>query len=153
MNKSNFLCSVFFAFIDLMKAFDPVCKSGLFQLLKNIGCPPPKAALHHRATSAQIRSIPCQQWSQAGLRACPHTLRDLLLDAPDPRLQQEQRRSLGRLLNLASLRFKIKVRHVTILEALSADCSDTTHRKALQILIYRFVHACSPSLSVSKRLR
>ena len=42
----------------------------------------------------KIRAIPNQQWSQAGLCARPHTLWDLLLDAPDSRLQWERRRSL-----------------------------------------------------------
>ena len=31
---------LYLAFIDLTKAFDMVSRSGLFQLLKKIGCPP-----------------------------------------------------------------------------------------------------------------
>ena len=31
---------LYLAFIDLTKAFDQVCRSGLFMLLQKIGCPP-----------------------------------------------------------------------------------------------------------------
>ena len=37
---------IYIAFVDLTKAFDFVCRSGLFQLLKKIGCPPNATKLH-----------------------------------------------------------------------------------------------------------
>ena len=94
---------LFLAFVDLTKAFDLASGSGLFQLLNRSAvfqsCTPSSShstptCVARSATRRNIRPILHQQWSQAGLRARPHTLQDLLVDVPDPRFQRERRRSL-----------------------------------------------------------
>ena len=80
---------LYLAFIDLMKAFDLVSRSGL---LKKVGCPQDPLpsfnpstwtcrACHGVLHWSNIGAIPNQQWSQTGLRAHPSPVRDLFLHA------------------------------------------------------------------------
>ena len=124
---------LFLAFLDLTKAFDLVSRSGLFQLLKKIGCPP---KLH-----SIIESFHTDMQSLFGIffsMLLSHAFKDnedgIYLHT----------RSDGKLYNLARIRAKTKVRHVTIREVLFADdAAMATHtEEALQRLIDRFTLAC-----------
>ena len=121
----------------LTKAFDLVSRSGLFQLLKKIGCPP---KLHSIIESfhTDMQSIVCFNGATSdpfpinsgvkqGCVLAP-TLFGIFLSMLLFHAFKDNEdgiylhtRSDGKLYNLARLRDKTKVRHVTIREVLFAD--------------------------------
>ena len=151
---------LFLAFIDLTKAFDLVSRSGLFQLLKKIGCPPKLHSIIQsfhtdmRSTvsynGARSEPFPISSGVKQGCVLAPTLFGiffSMLLTHAFSGNEDGvylHTRSNGRLFNLARLRTKTKVRHVTIREALFADdAALVTHsEEALQRLIDRFAHAC-----------
>ena len=151
---------LFLAFIDLTKAFDLVSRSGLFQLLKKIGCPPKLHSIIQsfhtdmRSTvsynGARSEPFPISSGVKQGCVLAP-TLFGIFFSMLQTHAFSGNEdgvylhtRSNGRLFNLARLRAKTKVRHATIREALFADdAALVTHsEEALQRLIDRFAHAC-----------
>ena len=151
---------LFLAFLDLTKAFDLVSRSGLFQLLKKIGCPPKLHSIiesfHTDMQStvcfngATSDPFPINSGVKQGCVLAPNLFGiffSMLLfhafkDNEDGIYLHT--RSDGKLYNLARLRAKTKVRHVTIREVLFADdAAMATHtEEALQRLIDRFALAC-----------
>ena len=151
---------LFLAFLDLKKAFDLVSRSGLFQLLEKIGCPP---KLHSIVESfhtdmqstvcfngATSDPFPINSGVKQGCVLAP-TLVGIFFSMLLPHAFKDNEdgiylhtRSDGKLYNLARLRAKTKVRHVTIREVLFADdAAMATHtEEALQRLIDRFALAC-----------
>ena len=151
---------LYLAFIDLTKAFDLVSRSGLFQLLKKIGCPPKLHSIiqsFHTDTSSTVSyngassdPFPISSGVKQGCVLAPtlfgifFSLLLLYAFSENEDGVYLHTRSSGRLFNLARLRAKTKVRHVTVREALFADdAALVTHtQEALQRLIDRFSHAC-----------
>ena len=151
---------LFLAFLDLTKAFDLVSRSGLFQLLKKIGCPP---KLHSIIESfhtdmqgtvcfngATSDPFPINSGVKQGCVLAP-TLFGIFFSILLSHAFKDNEdgiylhtRSDGKLYNLARLRAKTKVRHVTIREVLfTDDAAMGTHmEEALQRLIDRLALAC-----------
>ena len=151
---------LFLAFLDLTKAFDLVSRSGLFQLLKKIGCPPKLHSIiesfHTDMQStvcfngATSDPFPINSGVKQGCVLAP-TLFGIFFSMLLFHAFKDNEdgiylhtRSDGKLYNLARLRAKTKVRHVTIREVLFADdAAMATHtEEALQRLIDRFALAC-----------
>ena len=150
---------LFLAFLDLTKAFDLVSRSGLFQLLKKIGCPPKLHSIiesfHTDMQStvcfndATSDPFPINSGVRQGCVLAP-TLFGIFSMLLSHAFKDNEdgiylhTRSDGKLYNLAWLRAKTKVRHVTIREVLFADdAAMATHtEEALQRLIDRFALAC-----------
>ena len=152
---------LYIAFIDLTKAFDLVSRTGLFQLLKKIGCPPQllsiTASFHH-----DMKGIV----SYDGEASDPFVIKSgvkqgcvlaptlfsiffsLLLRFAFSHSEDGvhlHTRSDGKLFNLSRLKAKTKLRTVLIREMLFADdAALTSHtEEGLQRLISpQFAHAC-----------
>ncbi|XP_047498458.1 uncharacterized protein LOC125045297 [Penaeus chinensis] len=122
---------LYLAFIDLTKAFDMVSRSGLFQLLKKIGCSPHLLAVvtsfhYNMHSTVSYNSVTTPSRTAAKGFVCIHTRAD------------------GKLLNIARLRAKTKVIEVLIREMLFADdAALASHTEdGLQQLVSRFSAAC-----------
>ena len=149
----------FLAFIDLTKTFDLVSRSGLFLLLKKIDCPQKLHSItqsfhsNMRSTvshnDATLEPFPINSGVKQGCVLVSTLFRIFFSMLLTHAFSENEDgvylhdRSDGRLFNLARLRAKTKVRHVTIKEALFADAALATHsEEALQRLIDRSAHAC-----------
>jgi hypothetical protein len=151
---------LFIAVIDLTNAFDLVSRSGLFQLLKKADCPP---KLHSIIVSfhtdmfstvsyngATSDLFPINNGVKQGCVLAP-TLFGIFFsiflthafNGNEDGVYLHMR-SNGRLHNLARLRAKTNIRHVTIREALFADdAALATHtEEVIQRLIDYFALAC-----------
>ena len=151
---------LYLAFIDLTKAFDLVSRTGLFNLLHRIGCPPTLLKLiisFHENMSATVQyegsssePFPIKSGVKQGCVLAPTLfgilfsllLRYAFRDCEDGIYLHT--RSNGNLFNLARLRAKKMVRSVLIREMLFADdAALVAHtEEALQRLITRFAVAC-----------
>ena len=151
---------LYIAFIDLTKAFDLVSRSGLFSLLRKIGCPPRLLAViisyHDNMHStvcfngATSEAFPVSSGVKQGCVLAPTLfgiffsmlLQYAFKDCSDG--VYIHTRSDGGLFNLARLRAKTKVTEVLIRELLFADdAALTSHTEdGLQRLVTRFSLAC-----------
>ena len=151
---------LYMAFIDLTKAFDLVSRTGLFALLKKIGCPPKllgmvtsfhenmKGTVQYNGASSD--SFPISNGVKQGCVLAPTLfgiffsllLRHAFGSSEDGIFIHT--RSDGNLFNLARLRAKSKICSVLIRELLFADdAALATHSEAaLQRLISSFANAC-----------
>ena len=151
---------IYIAFVDLTKAFDFVCRSGLFQLLEKIGCPPTLLSfivsfndqMHGRVSYNGASSESFKILSEVK-QVC--VLAPTLFGIFFPVLlnfafhQSEEgvylhTRSDGKLFSLSRLKAKSKVRTVLLKEMLFADdAALISHtEEGLQRLIDRFAYAC-----------
>lgn len=150
---------LFLVFVDLTKAFDYVSRSGLFLILQRLGCPPKllkvvtefhegmKATVQSEGTRSEEFKIRCGV--KQGCVLAP-TLFGIFFSAllrrafPDDSGILLHTCSSGKLLNLARLRAKSKVRHVLVRELLYADdAAFVAHSEAdLQLLCSSFSTAC-----------
>ena len=128
---------LFLAFLDLTKAFDLVSRSGLFQLLKKIGCPPKLHSiieLFHTDMQSTVcfndatsDPFPINSGVKQGCMLAPilfgiffsMLLSHAFKDSEDGIYLHT--RSDGKLYNLARLRAKTKVMHVTTPHQTSAS--------------------------------
>ena len=151
---------LYLAFIDLSKAFDLVSRSGLFKVLRKVGCPPRLLAVVE-SFHKDMQSTVCYNGAMSDPFPVVSGVKQGCVLAPtlfgiffSKLLSYAFRdnddgvylhtRSDGRLFNLARLRSKTKVRAVTIREALFADdAALATHtEQALQRLVDCLAHAC-----------
>ena len=151
---------LYLAFVDLTKAFDTVSRSGLFNLLQRIGCPPKLLRMiisFHDDMKGSVRSdgsssepFPILSGVKQGCVLAPTLFGiffSLLLQYAFDESEDGiyiRTRSDGNLFNLARLRAKTKVRRVLIREMLFAyDAALTAHsEESLQRLMDRLAHAC-----------
>ena len=151
---------LYIAFIDLTKAFDLVSRSGLFRLLKKIGCPPHLLAavisFHENMQStvcfngATSEAFPVSSGVKQGCVLAPTLFGiffSMLLQYAFKDCSEGiyiHTRADGRLFNIARLRAKTKVTKVLIREMLFADdAALTSHTEdGLQQLVNRLSHAC-----------
>ena len=137
------------AFVDLVKAFDLVSRSGLFQLLKKIGCPPMLLSfavsfhnqMHFKESYNGASSDSFKIFTLFGI------FFSVLLNFVFHHFEEEiylHSRSDGKLFSLSSLKAKSKVRTVLLKEMLFADnAALISHtEEGLQDLIYWFPYAC-----------
>lgn len=147
-------------FIDLTKAFDLVSRKGLFELLKRIGCPPKLRSMlisFHTDMKGTVLfdgsssdTFPISSGVKQGCVLAPTLFGiffSLLLTYAFESSTDGvylHTRSDGKLLNLARLRSRTKVRTVLIREMLFADdAALVSHTEdALQRLADRFADAC-----------
>ena len=152
---------LYIAFIDLTKAFDLVSRTGLFQLLKKIGCPPQLLSIttsFHENMKGTVsfdgetsESFDIKSGVKQGCVLAPTLFGiffSMLLDFAFKKLEDGiflHTRSDGNLFNLARLKARSKVRTVLIRELLFADdAAIASHtEEGLQRLINRFADACS----------
>ena len=159
---------LYIAFVDLTKAFDLVSRSGLFQVLERIGCPPTLLSIiksFHSGMKGTISydgelSEPFEITSgvKQGCVLAP-TLFGIFFSAVLMHAFKDsadgvyiRTRHDGKLYNLARLRAKTKTLSVLIRELLFADdAAITSHTQAgLQRLMDRFSKACQDfSLTIS----
>ena len=152
------------AFIDLTKAFDLVSHSGLFKLLRKIGCPSHLLAVissfhenMHSTVNYNGSTSEAFKVSSGAKQGCvlAPTLFDIffsmLLQYAFKNCSWEggggvflHTRSDGKLLNIACLHAKTKVTKVLILEMLFADgAAVVSHtEEGLQQLVSCLSHAC-----------
>ena len=151
---------LYLAFIDLTKAFDLVSRTGLFSLLKKVGCPPRllgmvssfhenmKGTVQYNGSSSD--SFPISNGVKQGCVLAPTLFGiffSLLLrhafGSSDDGVYLHTR-SDGNLFNLSRLRAKSKIRSVLIRELLFADDAGLAahSEEALQRLITNFANAC-----------
>ena len=151
---------LYIAFIDLTKAFDLVSRSGLFSLLKKIGCPPHLLAVimsfHDNMQStvcfngATSEAFPVSSGVKQGCVLAPTLFGiffSMLLQYAFKDCSEGiyiHTRSDGKLYNLARLRAKTKVIEVLIRELLFADdAALTSHTEdGLQQLVTCLSLAC-----------
>ena len=151
---------LFLAFVDLTKAFDLVSRSGLFQILQKIGCPPKLlaiiAAFHEDMQStvcfdgATSDAFPVRSGVKQGCVLAPTLfgiffsmlLQYAFADSSDG--VYIRTRADGKLFNIARLRAKTKTFEVLIRELLFADdAALASHSEAgLQRLVDKLSHAC-----------
>lgn len=162
---------LFIAFIDLTKAFDMVSRSGLFSILRKIGCPPRLLSIikcfHNNMHSTVFFDgttsdpFPVNSGVKQGCVLAPTLfgvffsvlLRHAFNDCSEG--VYIHTRADGGLFNIARLRAKRKVETVLIRELLFADdAALTSHSEAgLQQLVNRFSEACKEfglTISLSK---
>ena len=163
--------ALFIAFIDLTKAFDLVSRSGLFNILRKIGCPPRLLSIiecfHNNMHSTVFfdgttsEPFPVSSGVKQGCVLAPTLFgiffSVLLRHAFDKCTEgvSIHTRADGNLFNIARLRAKSKVETVLIRELLFADdAALTSHTEAgLQQLVNRFSEACTEfglTISLSK---
>ena len=107
--------SLYIAFTDLTKAVDLVGRDGLFKVLIRSGCPQNLLSViqsfytgmkGHSFRRVIINSIRREEWSQAGMRACPHPLWHLLRSHAKACLQKHQltvsTSTLGQMVNITA---------------------------------------------------
>lgn len=151
---------LYLAFVDLTKAFDLVSRSGLFQLLKKIGCPPKLLSMivsFHQDMKSIVsfdgdtsKPFPILSGVKQGCVLAP-TLFGILFSLLLTYAFQSctdgvyiHTRHDGKLYNLARLRAKTKTTRVLLREMLFADdAALASHTQGgLQRLIDRFSNAC-----------
>ena len=151
---------LYIAFIDLTKAFDLVSRSGIFSLLRKIGCPPHLLAVI-RSFHEDMRSTVCYNGATSEAFPVSSGVKQGCVLAPtlfgiffSMLLQHAfndcsegvyiHTRADGNLYNIARLRAKTKVAKVLIRELLFADdAALTSHSEGgLQQLVTCFSHAC-----------
>ena len=151
---------LYIAFIDLMKAFDLVSRTGLFQLLKKISCPSQllsiTASFHH-----DMKGIVSYDGEASDSFLIKSSMKQGCILAPtlfgiffslllrfafshSDNGVHLHTRSDGKLFNLSCLKAKTKLRSVLIREMLFADdAALTSHtEEGLQRLISQFAHVC-----------
>ena len=150
---------LYIAFIDLTKAFDLVSRSGLFKLLRKIGCPPHPLAVissfHENMHStvnyngSTSEAFKVSSGVKQGCVLAPTLFSiffSMLLQYAFKNCREGvflHIRSDGKLLNIACLRAKTKVTKVLIREMLFADdVAVVSHTEGLQQLVSRLSHAC-----------
>ena len=151
---------LYVVFIDLTKAFDSVSRSGLFSILKRLGCPDTLLSIlmgFHDNMQASVQfngskseKFPVNCGVKQGCVLAP-TLFGICFSAllhrafPDPSGILLHTRSSGKLFNLSRLRARTKVRRVLIRELLYADdAAIVAHSETeLQSLCSSFAKACS----------
>ena len=148
---------LYIAFIDLTKAFDLVSRSGLFELLRKIGCPPRllniivsfhedmKGMVNYDGENSEPFTV--KSGVKQGCVLAPTLFGiffSMLLSNSVEGIHLHTR-SDGKLFNLAHLKAKTKVRIVLIREMLFADdAAVTSHsEEGIQQLISQFAHACN----------
>ena len=159
------------AFVDLTKAFDLVSRSGLFALLKRIGCPPTLLSLFSSYHTNMHGSISYNGGSSARFEICSGVKQGCVLaptlfgiffslllhhgfHSTNEGVLLHTRHD-GKLYNIARLRAKTKVKQVLIREMLFADdAAFVSHcEEGLQALMDRFAGACQEfglSISIKK---
>ena len=151
---------LYIAFIDLTKAFDLVSRSGLFQILEKIGCPPHLLAIIRQFhdnmqgtvhfNGATSEAFPVSSGVKQGCVLAPTLfaiffsilLRYAFKDSSDGIWLHT--RADGGLFNTARLRAKTKTKEVLIRELLFADdAALISHTETgLQQLVSSFANAC-----------
>ena len=151
---------LYIAFIDLTKAFDLVSRTGLFEILLRIGCPPTLLNLiisYHKDMEGVISfdgdesdPFPIKNGVKQGCVLAPTLfgiffsmlLRSAFKDSSEGVYLHT--RSDGSMFNLARLRAKTKRREVLIRELLFADdAALTSHtQEGLQSMLNSFSSAC-----------
>ncbi|XP_047490913.1 uncharacterized protein LOC125040403 [Penaeus chinensis] len=155
---------LYLAFIDLTKAFDMVSRSGLFQLLKKIGCPPHLLAVvtsfhYNMRSTVSFNGVTSRVFSVSSGVKQGCVLAPTLFGIFFSMLLQYafkdcsegvyiHTRADGKLLYIARLRAKTKVREVLIREMLFADdAALASHtEEGLQQLVSRFSAACKEDM-------
>ena len=152
---------LYIAFIDLTKAFDLVSRSGLFELLRKIGCPPRllniivsfhehmKGMVNYDGENSEPFTV--KSGVKQGCVLAPTLFSiffSMLLSYAFKNSVEGihlHTRSDGKLFNLARLKAKTKVRPVLIREMLFADdAAVTSHsEEGIQQLISQFAHVCN----------
>ena len=147
-------------FIDLTKAFDLVSRSGLFKLLRKIGCPPHLLAIissFHENMHSMVNyngstseAFKVSSGVKQGCILAPTFFSiffSMLLQYAFKNCREGvflHTRSDGKLLNITRLRVKTKVTKVLIREMLFADdAAVVSHTEGLQQLVSRLSHACN----------
>lgn len=151
---------LFLAFVDLTKAFDLVSRSGLFQILQKIGCPPKLLAIitsFHKDMHSTVcfdggtsDAFPVSSGVKQGCVLAPTLFGiffSMLLHYAFADCEEGiyiRSRTDGKLLNIARLRAKTKVHELLIRELLFADdAALTSHsQEGLQRLVDKLSHAC-----------
>ena len=151
---------LYIAFVDLTKAFDLVSRSGLFNLLKKIGCPPKLLELvvhFHKDMHSTVcfnggtsKAFPVSSGVKQGCVLAP-TLFGIFFsmvlhysfDGCEEGIYVRTRTD-GNLYNISRLRAKTKTKSMLIRELLFADdAALTSHSEAgLQLLIDKLSHGC-----------
>ena len=151
---------LFIAFIDLTKAFDLVSRSGLFHLLKKIGCPPKLLQMvisFHENMHSTVSfnggtsdAFPVKSGVKQGCVLAPTlfgiffsmVLQSAFTDCNEGIYIRT--RTDGKLFNISRLRAKTKVREVLIREMLFADDAALVSKSenGLQDLVNRLSNAC-----------
>ena len=152
---------LYIAFIDLTKAFDLVSRSGLFELLRKIGCPPRllniivsfhedmKGMVNYDGENSEPFTV--KSGVKQGCVLAPTLFGifvSMLLSYAFKNSVEGihlHTRSDGKLFNLARLKAKTKVQPVLIREMLFADdAAVTSHsEEGIQQLFSQFAHACN----------
>ena len=151
---------LFIVFIDLTKAFNLVSRRGLFNLLENIGCPPKllsvissfhnnmKGTVNYDGATSEPFDIHSGVKQGCVLAPTLFSIFFSMMLSYAFKTSTEgvflNTRADGKLVNLARLRAKTKVRYVVIREMLLADdAALVTHTmEDLQQLIDRLYLAC-----------
>lgn len=151
---------LYVVFVDLSKAFDNVSRSGLYSILKRLGCPDTLLSLligFHQDMKATVQcngerseTINIMSGVKQGCVLAP-TLFGIFLSAlllrafPQPSGIMLHTRSTGRLFNLSRLRAKTKIKQVLVHELLYADdAAIVAHSEAaLQESCSSLARACS----------
>ena len=164
--------SLFLTFVDLIKAFDLVSRSGLFKILQKIGCPPELLAIitsFHQDTQSTVcfdgatsDDLPVSSGVKQGCILAPTLFGiffSMLLRYAFADCREDvyvRMRSDGKLFNIARLRAKTKVYEVLIRGLLLADEAVLTSHseQGLQRLVDKLFHTCKEfGLTVSLRKR
>ncbi|XP_038073012.1 uncharacterized protein LOC119741333 [Patiria miniata] len=151
---------LYMVFIDLTKAFDNVSRSGLFSILKRLGCPDRYLSIlmcFHDDMHATVQfngsrsaKFEVRRGVKQGCVLAP-TLFGIFFSAllhrafPEPSGILLHTRSSGNFFDLSRLRARTKIRHVLIRELLYADDAAIVAHSAdeLQHLCNSFASACS----------
>ena len=151
---------LFLAFVDLTKAFDLMSRSGLFQILQKIGCPPKLLAIiisFHKDMHSTVcfdggtsDAFPVSSGVKQGCVLAPTLFGiffSMLLHYDFADCEEGiyiRSRADGKLLNIARLRAKTKVHELLMRELLFADDAVlTSHsQEGLQRLVDKLSHAC-----------
>ena len=142
---------LYIAFIDLSKAFDLVSRSGLFELLRKIGCPLRLLAIitsYHddMHSTVYFTGVTSEAFPVSSAPALFVIFFSMLLQYAFKDCSEGvyiHTRADGELFNIARLCAKTKVTHVLIHEVLFADdAALTSHTEdGLQQLVSRLSHA------------